>query len=109
MFTHRSAVSLVLALLSLASLAGCFGKPMKIKAADAAVAGQQSDARAASGEAGPGDGPGSVADGKTAVDGPSSNGGAGGNSGTGDSSAGGSGGSATGGSSAADSGAGGSA
>ena len=90
MFKDRTVVSRVLCLLSLATLAGCFGKPIKIKGSDAAVAGQQSDARAASGEAGPGDGPSPVADGKTAADGPSSNGGAGGNSGTGDSSAGGS-------------------
>ncbi len=113
MFTHRSAVSLVLALLSLASLAGCFGKPMKIKAADAAVAGKQSDGGGTGGEAGPSDGPGPVADSKIATDGPTSNGGSGvdsgtgGNSGTVDSSVAGSGGSSTGGSSVADSGVGG--
>ena len=113
MFTDRTVVSWVLCLLSLVSLASCFGKAIKIKGSDAAVAGQQSDGRDASGEVGPGDGPGPVADSKIATDGLSSNGGAGvdrgtgGNSGTVDSSVAGSGGSSTGGSSVADSGVGG--
>jgi hypothetical protein len=93
-FTHRTAVSWAICLLSLVTLAGCFGKPMKIKANDAASEGKQSDGTGAGGgEAGPGDGPGPVADSKIATDGPSSNGGGGGNSGTVDASVGGSGGS----------------
>lgn len=129
MSTHRATVSWVLCLLSLVGLASCFGKPMKIRGNDAAVAGQQSDGGGAGGEGGPGDVPGPVADSRIAADEPTSNGGVGGNSGTVDSSVGGSGGStggattsdasangggsagggsATGASSAADSGAGGS-
>jgi len=105
-FTDRTPVSWFLCLLSLVSLASCFGKPIKIKGSDAAVAGQQSDGRGAGGEAGPGDGPGPVADSKIATDGLSSNGGAGGNSGTGGSNVGlgGSGGSAGGSSVAGDNG-----
>jgi hypothetical protein len=88
--THRATVSWVLCLLSLLGLASCFGKPMKIKGSDAAVARQQGDGGGAGGEAGPGDGPGPVTDGKIATDGPSSSGGVGGNSGTVDASVGGS-------------------
>jgi len=111
--TDRTVVSRVFCLLSLATLASCFGKPINIKAGDAAVAGQQSDGRGAGGEVGPGDGPSPVADSKIATDGPTSNGGSGvdsgsgGSSGTVDSSVAGSGGSSTGGSSVADSGVGG--
>ena len=108
MFTDRTPVSRVLCLLSLISLASCFGGPIKIKGSDAAVAGQQGDGGGAGGEAGPGDGL-VIADSKIPTDGPSSNGGAGGNSGTVDSSVGGSGGSATGGGGAGGSGVGGSA
>ena len=87
MFTDRTVVSRVLCLLSLATLASCFGGPIKIKGSDAAVPGQQSDGSGAGGETGFGDGPGPVADSKIATDGLSSNGGA---SGTGDSGVGGS-------------------
>ena len=97
MFTDRTPVSRVFCLLSLATLASCFGKPIKIKAGDAAVAGQQSDGSGVGGEAGPGDGP-AVADSKIPADGPPSNGGAGG------SSVGGSDGSASGGGGASDGG-----
>ena len=62
MFTDRAVVSRVLCLLSLATLASCFGKPIKIKGSDAAVAGQQRDGSGAGGEVGPGDGPGPAAD-----------------------------------------------
>ena len=89
MFTHRTAVSWAICLLSLVTLAGCFGKPMKIKATDAASEGKQSDGTGVGGgEAGPGDGP-AIADSKIPTDGPSSNGGAGGKSGIGDGSVGG--------------------
>ena len=87
MFTDRTVVSRVLCLLSLATLASCFGGPIKIKGSDAAVPGQQSDGSGEGGETGFGDGPGPVADSKIATDGLSSNGGA---SGTGDSGVGGS-------------------
>jgi len=112
-FTDRTVVSRVLCLLSLASLAGCFGKPVKIKGGDAAVVGQPGDGSGTGGETGSSDGPGSVADSKIATDGPTSNGGSGVDSGTGgssgtvDSSVAGSGGSATAGSSVANSGGGG--
>ena len=83
MFTHRIAVSWAICFLSLVTLAGCFGKPMKIKANDAVSEGKQSDGTGASGgEAGPGDGP-AIADSMMPTDGPSSNGGAGGDSGAG--------------------------
>ena len=117
MLTDRTVVSRVFCLLSLATLASCFGKPINIKAGDAAVAGQQSDSSGAGGEVGHSDGPGPVADSKVAMDGSASNGGAGGNSGIGDSSGGDTGtsatagadsGSATGGTTAAESGTGGS-
>jgi hypothetical protein len=89
-FTDRTVVSRVLCLLSLATLASCFGGPIKIKGSDAAVPGQHSDGSGVGGETGFGDGPGPVADSKTTTDGLSSNGGAGGNSGTGDGGGGGS-------------------